>query len=105
MTRSTCGSSASATAGGKSRCAAIAEEFGENETVRGAAVVATLGICTPRVVARAAISNGSWGANVRVAFGITVLLKRSLFGFSSGGNTGFGGAFSVAAPLVLLLLK
>jgi hypothetical protein len=40
---------------------------------------------------RAAISNGSWGGNVRVAFGITVLLKRSLLGFSSGA-TGFGAA-------------
>jgi hypothetical protein len=38
---------------------------------------------------RAAIANGSWGGNVRVAFGITVLLKRSLLGFSSG-VTGFG---------------
>ena len=40
---------------------------------------------------RAAISNGSWGASVRVAFGITVLLKRSLLGFSSGA-TGLGAA-------------
>jgi hypothetical protein len=38
---------------------------------------------------RAAISNGSWGGNVRVAFGMTVLLMRSLLGFSSGA-TGFG---------------
>jgi hypothetical protein len=40
---------------------------------------------------RAAISNGSCGGNMRVAFGITVLLKRSLLGFSSGAN-GLGGA-------------
>jgi hypothetical protein len=36
---------------------------------------------------------------VRVAFGITVLLKRSLLGFSSGGIIAFGatGSRSVAA--------
>src|SRR5467141_3218325 len=94
MTRSTFGSSASATAGGRSRVVGVCEG-GANEIVRfkpgnGATAVA-LAIWPPNAVERAAISNGSWGGRVRVAFGITVLLKRSLLGFSSGA-TGFGAA-------------
>ena len=66
--------------------------------------VATFGIWPPSAVERAAISNGSCGGSVRVAFGITVLLNRSLLGFSIGGSTGLGGA-SFTATLPLLLLK
>jgi hypothetical protein len=42
---------------------------------------------------------------VRVAFGITVLLKRSLLGFSSGGGAGFAGATGAALASLLPLLK
>jgi hypothetical protein len=44
---------------------------------------------------RAAISKGSWGGSVRVAFGITVLLKRSLLGFSIG--AAFGGVLEYSS--------
>ncbi len=57
---------------------------------------------------RAAISNGSWGGNVRVAFGITVLLKRSLLGFSSGAigfAAGAGRSFSAMAWSLTFLKK
>jgi hypothetical protein len=72
-----------------------------------ATVPPTLGICPPSAVDRAAISNGSCGGNTRVEFGITVLLNRSLLGFSKGGKIGFAGAtgFSFTAPLPFPLLK
>ena len=66
---------------------------------------ATAGICPPSAVDRAAISNGSCGGNTRVEFGITVLLNRSLLGFSSGGIVGFAGAACFTAPLPLPLLR
>src|SRR3954463_11436798 len=105
MTRSTVGSNASAIAGGKLRPG----EDPENATVRGpvGAGTAMLGIVPPSAVERDAISNGSCGATVRVEFGMTVFLKRSLLGFSSGGAAGLASAagFSVAASLALLRLK
>jgi hypothetical protein len=77
-------------------------ERGEED---GATVAFTLGICPPSAVDRAASSNGSWGGITRVEFGITVLLNRSLLGFSSGGSVGLAGAACATAPLPLPRLK
>src|SRR3954467_6431316 len=109
ITRSTCGSSASATAGGQPGGALIAWDDGKKEIVRAADCAiagVAVGICPPSAVERAAISNGSCGGKVRVAFGMTVLLNRSLLGFSSGDNAGFAGAaaLSFTAALSLPLL-
>jgi hypothetical protein len=90
----------------------LAEVAGDaNEIVRGAlgdgVTAVALGIWPPSAVERAAISNGSCGGRVRVAFGITVLLNRSLLGFSSGAGIGLAGAItrSFAGALFLLRLK
>jgi len=74
-------------------------------TAFSATIAPTAGICPPSAVDRAAISNGSCGGNTRVEFGITVLLNRSLLGFSSGGIVGFAGAACFTAPLPLPLLR
>src|SRR5437870_583343 len=93
ITRSTMGSSASATAGGKSLERAAVGALAPNAIVREVEDADTTapapGICSPMADGRAAIANGSRAGNTRAAFGITVLLKRSLLGFSNG-VTGFG---------------
>src|SRR5664279_305927 len=94
ITRSTLGSSANATAGGKSRGRAAVGADGP-----------ALGIETVAAGERAAISNGSWDGNVRVAFGITVLLKRSLLGLSSGATGAATGRSFLARAWSLTFLK
>jgi hypothetical protein len=86
------GSSASATAGGKSLGRPCGGVLAPNAIVREAedagATAPVPGTGPPMADGRAAIANESWVGIVRVAFGITVLLKRSLLGFSKG-VTGF----------------
>src|SRR5438046_4995110 len=88
ITRSTMGSSARATAGGKSLGRAAGGALAPNTIVREAedadATAPAPGTGPPVAGGRAAIANDSWGDNARVAFGITVVLKRSLLGFSNG---------------------
>src|ERR1039457_4770087 len=82
MARSIFGSSASAIAGGKS-CGRRADCVPPNETIRGAVFPAIIALGS--VGLPAATRKGSCGAIVRVACGMTVLPKRSLVGFSTGG--------------------
>ena len=96
IVRSTCGLSASATAGGRSRdfVACCVRPTATTRCADGAATTVPLPLLC------AAISNGSLGASVRVAFGITVLLRRSPLGFSRGGSaTTTAEFFSARLPM------
>src|SRR5205814_542020 len=111
ITRSTMGSSASATAGGKSLGRADEGALAPNPIVREAeaadATAPAPGTGPPLAGGRAAIANESWGGTARVAFGITVLLKRSLLGFSNGatGRPATGCSFLTRAWSLTFLKK